>query len=92
MSTDDIYSQARDHIDAFAFNDSVAEVFSDMINRSVPGYAAIIRQIARLAGRYAQADSTVYDLAAALGPPASPWLSGLLQQTAALPPLIIQRP
>jgi tRNA (cmo5U34)-methyltransferase len=52
---------------AFVFDDKVASVFADMINRSVPGYATIITQIGTLAERYAQADSLCYDLGCSLG-------------------------
>jgi tRNA (cmo5U34)-methyltransferase len=37
---------------AFAFDDQVASVFEDMINRSVPGYSTIISMIGVLAERY----------------------------------------
>jgi len=51
----------------FVFDDKVAAVFTDMINRSVPGYASIITQIGTLVERYAQADSLCYDLGCSLG-------------------------
>lgn len=51
----------------FVFDDKVAAVFTDMINRSVPGYASIITQIGTLAERYAQPDSVCYDLGCSLG-------------------------
>ena len=52
---------------AFAFDDQVASVFEDMINRSVPGYNTIISMIGVLAERYCGAGSTIYDLGASLG-------------------------
>ncbi|KRO81796.1 MAG: hypothetical protein ABR72_02585, partial [OM182 bacterium BACL3 MAG-120920-bin41] len=52
---------------AFAFDDQVASVFEDMINRSVPGYSTIISMIGVLAERYCGAGSTIYDLGASLG-------------------------
>ncbi|MEJ6525951.1 MAG: carboxy-S-adenosyl-L-methionine synthase CmoA [OM182 bacterium] len=52
---------------AFAFDDQVAGVFEDMINRSVPGYSTIISMIGVLAERYCGAGSTIYDLGASLG-------------------------
>jgi tRNA (cmo5U34)-methyltransferase len=51
----------------FAFDDNVAGVFEDMINRSVPGYATIINMIGVLAQRYGQANSQLYDLGCSLG-------------------------
>jgi tRNA (cmo5U34)-methyltransferase len=52
---------------AFAFDDQVASIFEDMINRSVPGYSTIISMIGVLAERYCGAGSTIYDLGASLG-------------------------
>lgn len=54
-------------IGLFRFDDSVASVFPDMIKRSVPGYATIISMTGLLAGRYATAGSTLYDLGCSLG-------------------------
>jgi tRNA (cmo5U34)-methyltransferase len=51
----------------FAFDDKVAGVFEDMINRSVPGYSTIIKMIGVLAQRYSQADSKLFDLGCSLG-------------------------
>lgn len=63
---DAIYSQARE-VGDFRFDASVAEVFPDMIQRSVPGYSTIVDAIGQLAGRYAQPGSTLYDLGCSLG-------------------------
>ncbi len=52
---------------AFAFDDSVARVFPDMIKRSVPGYTTIIAMTGLMAGRYSQAGSRLYDLGCSLG-------------------------
>jgi len=51
----------------FVFDDNVAEVFEDMINRSVPGYSTIVSMIGLLARQYCTAESTVYDLGCSLG-------------------------
>ena len=51
----------------FQFDERVAGVFPDMINRSVPGYAWLIPMIGLLARRYAQAGSHIYDLGCSLG-------------------------
>ena len=45
----------------------MAAVFTDMINRSVPGYGTIITMIGTLAERYAQPQSRCYDLGCSLG-------------------------
>ena len=52
---------------SFVFDDKVADVFADMINRSVPGYASIIAMIGSFAERYAQENSICYDLGCSLG-------------------------
>ena len=52
---------------AFAFDDTVASVFDDMINRSVPGYSTIVSMIGVLAERYCREGSRIYDLGASLG-------------------------
>lgn len=64
---DDLYANPLAQIDAFTFDESVVNVFPDMIKRSVPGYATIINMIGNLAERYAQPDSYCYDLGCSLG-------------------------
>ena len=51
----------------FEFNAQVADVFDNMIQRSVPGYDFLLEVIAVLAQRYGQADSQCYDLGCSLG-------------------------
>ena len=63
---DAIYSQPQ-AIEPFRFDQAVAEVFPDMIQRSVPGYATIIDTIGQLTGRFASDHSQVYDLGCSLG-------------------------
>lgn len=65
-NTDRVFATER-LPNAFAFDDQVASVFEDMINRSVPGYSTIISMIGVLAERYCGAGSTIYDLGASLG-------------------------
>lgn len=63
---DRIYARERPLQD-FVFDEKVADVFTDMINRSVPGYATIISMIGMLADRYCSPGSMVYDLGCSLG-------------------------
>lgn len=63
---DRIYLHGQPHVD-FVFDAKVAAVFSDMIQRSVPGYATIISMIGVLAERYARPASRCYDLGCSLG-------------------------
>ncbi|QTF91148.1 carboxy-S-adenosyl-L-methionine synthase CmoA, partial [Halomonas sp. BM-2019] len=64
---DSIYAAPLSQVSDFAFDTQVANVFPDMINRSVPGYATIIDVIGRLADRYAQPNTRIYDLGCSLG-------------------------
>jgi tRNA (cmo5U34)-methyltransferase len=64
---DSIYSQPLTEITDFKFDEKVAEVFPDMINRSVPGYATTVAMIGILARKFAQQDSVCYDLGCSLG-------------------------
>lgn len=64
---DAIYSRALDEIIDFRFDERVVDVFPDMIQRSVPGYATMVSAIGVLAAKYAQAESRCYDLGCSLG-------------------------
>ena len=64
---DTIYSEYRQLVADFVFDDKVAVVFDDMIRRSVPGYATVIAMTKVFAEHYAQADSVCYDLGCSLG-------------------------
>lgn len=63
---DTIYSQPQ-QVGEFCFDQSVAEVFPDMIQRSVPGYNTIVDTIGQVCGRYARENSNIYDLGCSLG-------------------------
>lgn len=67
LKKDSLYSEPLGQISAFAFDDSVAHVFTDMISRSVPGYQTMIAAIGLLAGRFATPNSVCYDLGCSLG-------------------------
>lgn len=64
---DQLYADPLAQVSRFAFDQSVVEVFPDMIKRSVPGYATIINMIGDLAERYARSGSHCYDLGCSLG-------------------------
>lgn len=67
MLKDDIFAEPLAQVPDFSFDDQVAEVFPDMIQRSVPGYHTIIQTIGKLTQRFQQADSHYYDLGCSLG-------------------------
>jgi len=64
---DNIFAAPIEKLGDFTFDARVAEVFPDMIQRSVPGYSNIISAIGMLAERFAKPHSTVYDLGCSLG-------------------------
>lgn len=66
-SKDAIYSQPKAQISNFSFDAAVAEVFPDMIQRSVPGYNTIIDNIGLIAKKFASDNSNIYDLGCSLG-------------------------
>ncbi len=51
----------------FKFDGQVADVFQDMINRSLPGYSTIIDMVGIFGGIYAQPKTKLYDLGCSLG-------------------------
>jgi len=59
---DTIFSAPIEKLGDFTFDESVAEVFPDMIQRSIPGYSNIITAIGMLAERFVTPNSNVYDL------------------------------
>ncbi len=67
MNHDKLFSRPLADIAGFKFDADVVAVFPDMIQRSVPGYETIIAMTGTLAGRYAQPQSTCYDLGCSLG-------------------------
>lgn len=64
---DRLYAKIHSGIADFVFDERVAGVFPDMIQRSVPGYSAIINMIGTLAGQRVTPDSRCYDLGCSLG-------------------------
>jgi tRNA (cmo5U34)-methyltransferase len=66
MSEDTIYTEKYDD-EPFRFNDAVAQVFPDMLQRSIPGYAASLEAIGSLAARYVTPGTHCYDLGCSLG-------------------------
>jgi tRNA (cmo5U34)-methyltransferase len=66
MSEDTIYTD-RDGSEPFRFNAEVAQVFPDMLRRSIPGYTASLEAIGSLAARYVRPGTNCYDLGCSLG-------------------------
>ncbi len=67
MNKDRLFASKSRNVGDFAFDDAVADVFPDMISRSVPGYASILAMIGELAEKYARPSTNIYDLGCSLG-------------------------
>ncbi|RTE86101.1 MULTISPECIES: carboxy-S-adenosyl-L-methionine synthase CmoA [Gammaproteobacteria] len=67
FSRDSIYAKPLGEVADFSFDENVANVFPDMISRSVPGYSTMVQTIGHLAGKFAQPNSYIYDLGCSLG-------------------------
>ncbi len=67
VQRDKIFSKPKDMLVDFVFDEQVANVFPDMIRRSVPGYDTIIPMLGVFAEKYVQADTSIYDLGCSLG-------------------------
>jgi tRNA (cmo5U34)-methyltransferase len=67
MTRDRVFAVKRRQIQPFSFNREVAEVFEDMLVRSVPLYRESIRRQAELARRFYQPGTRIYDLGCSHG-------------------------
>lgn len=65
--TDTLFADPIQNVAPFRFDASVAEVFPDMLQRSIPGYQTILQGLAQITSRFAQPDSHLYDLGCSLG-------------------------
>ena len=64
---DNLFANPLNKVADFKFDESVVDVFPDMIQRSVPGYESIIHTIGELAKSVVTENSNVYDLGCSLG-------------------------
>lgn len=67
MAKDNIYSAPLNRVGDFEFDDAVADVFPDMIRRSVPGYSSMLSMVALCASQYAVPKTMLWDLGCSLG-------------------------
>ncbi len=63
---DQIFTKKNDLVD-FTFDAQVADVFDDMVRRSVPGYQSMIEMIGLCVKNYGQDNTNYYDLGASTG-------------------------
>ena len=67
MSKDEIFNTKLESVNDFTFGESVAAVFDDMLNRSVPFYQEVQRMTVELATDFAVDGTNVYDLGCSIG-------------------------
>jgi tRNA (cmo5U34)-methyltransferase len=67
MAKDQVFKEEIEQASDFKFGANVANVFDDMVNRSVPFYGEIQRMMAELAADHAKEGSDVYDLGCSTG-------------------------
>ena len=67
QDADRIYVEEYKLVTPFRFDEAVAQVFDNMISRSVPGYATTLELINSTAALYAQPGTCCYDLGCSLG-------------------------
>lgn len=67
MGTDKVFDDKIEKASDFKFGATVANVFDDMVNRSVPYYGEMQRMISELAADHAQPGTSVYDLGCSTG-------------------------
>ena len=67
MAKDRLYRTPHQPVAPFVFDKRVADVFDDMIHRSVPLYSEIIRQQARMLQSVCRSETRLYDLGCSTG-------------------------
>ncbi len=67
MAHDDLFLEKREFVNDFDFGKKTAQVFDDMLNRSVPFYSEIQRMMAEMAGYFAVGNTNLYDLGCSTG-------------------------
>ena len=66
IKKDNLYKSNFPKNHKFTFNGDVANVFGDMVNRSVPGYEFLIENIGVLSKKFYQPNTKIYDLGSSL--------------------------
>lgn len=64
---DQVFSTPMENIGPFSFNQDVADVFDDMVNRSIPFYKEIHSLISDMVLRYYKGEGVIYDLGCSTG-------------------------
>jgi len=64
---DEIFRAPGSEQEKFKFDGQVADVFPDMLQRSIPGYTDILRMIEMFSAAFCRPDANYYDLGSSLG-------------------------
>jgi tRNA (cmo5U34)-methyltransferase len=67
MSKDKVFRKKRNLVGDFNFKKEVAEVFDDMLNRSVPFYQEVQMMIGEISADFATGGTNIYDLGCSTG-------------------------
>ena len=66
LKKDNLYKEPQEKDHKFSFNSKVADVFEDMVSRSVPGYEFLVENIGVLSKKFYQENTRIYDLGSSL--------------------------
>lgn len=80
MNKDLLYSKPLPLISDFKFDNSVVNVFSDMINRSVPGYKTTLNLINILTSIHFNNKTNIYDIGCSLGDSSAASMRGIIDE------------
>ena len=67
MKRDELFVDKETQIGGFNFGEKTAEVFDDMLDRSIPQYVELQRMIGEIAAEFAEDGTNVYDLGCSTG-------------------------
>ncbi len=67
MNKDKVFAEKMEKVLPFEFDEKVAHVFSDMLDRSVPLYQESIKQQTKLVTRFYKQGTIIYDLGCSNG-------------------------
>lgn len=67
MKRDDLFVGKETETGGFNFGEQTAEVFDDMLDRSIPLYSELQRMIGEIAAEFAQDGTHIYDLGCSTG-------------------------
>jgi len=67
MKRDELFAKKETQIGGFNFGEKTAEVFDDMLDRSVPLYTELQRMIGEIAAEFAKDGTAIYDLGCSTG-------------------------